>query len=198
EPIIGVDILYDEEQAHVHNDSGADFHEDNTIGIHDNTYSNEPKATHQAVRILERVSAEKNDKEMDNSMDNTSISSDEFNDDNTIVIHDFVPNNLQGQMVERDGNEMDPDMLELISDSVEEVVAETQTILQTPALPQVVLDDMEKIKQAWETKTSTNTEEEVSFTPYVSKKTKKQNLRIARSLGSYPTRSRGPPPRYSP
>ncbi|MCI68840.1 hypothetical protein A2U01_0090101, partial [Trifolium medium] len=34
---------------------------------------------------------------------------------------------------------VDPYMSELISDSEEEVVAETQTILQQPALPQVVL-----------------------------------------------------------
>ncbi|PNX84648.1 hypothetical protein L195_g040711, partial [Trifolium pratense] len=59
---------------------------------------------------------------------------------------------------------MDSDMPELIPDSVEEVVAETQIILQKPALPQVVLDDMEKIKQTWENRTSTNTKEEVSFT----------------------------------
>ncbi|MCI60568.1 hypothetical protein A2U01_0081824, partial [Trifolium medium] len=35
---------------------------------------------------------------------------------------------------------VDPNMLELVFDLEDEVVAQTQTILQQPALPQVVLD----------------------------------------------------------
>ncbi|GAU37867.1 hypothetical protein TSUD_22830 [Trifolium subterraneum] len=41
----------------------------------------------------------------------------------------------------------DRDMSELVSYSEDELVAETQIILQQPALPQVVLYDMEKIKK---------------------------------------------------
>jgi hypothetical protein len=51
---------------------------------------------------------------------------------------------------------------------------------------------MVKIRKAWATiRTNINAAEEVPFTPWISEKTKKQNLLIAGSLGSYHTRSKG-------
>jgi uncharacterized alkaline shock family protein YloU len=52
----------------------------------------------------------------------------------------------------------------------------SQIILQQYALPEVVLNVMEKIKQALTTRTGINIEEEVPLTQYVSKKTKKHNI----------------------
>ncbi|MCI29000.1 hypothetical protein A2U01_0050204 [Trifolium medium] len=103
--------------------------------------------------------------EMQNDNDFNHSASEEVLEEEITQVHTAIAqNNTQT---------VDPDMPELVSDSEEEVVAETQIILQQPTLPQMVLDDMEKINKAWATRTYINTEEEVPFTPYVSKKTKK-------------------------
>ncbi|MCH83578.1 defensin-like protein, partial [Trifolium medium] len=64
-----------------------------------------------------------------------------------------------------------------------------------PVLPQVVYDDIEKIKQVWVALEGNNMTG--SFTSYVSKKAKKQQQILARSIGNYNTRSKGPPSSYS-
>jgi hypothetical protein len=73
-------------------------------------------------------------------------------------------------------------------DSLDFSVPETQ-------LQQVVVDDMEKLKQAWLARAQEVVIEE-SFTPYVSK-TRKKQLRLENSTGKHHTRSKGPLPPHS-
>jgi hypothetical protein len=75
------------------------------------------------------------------------------------------------------------------------VVDHDFTVPETP-LQQVVIDDMEKIKQAWLSRAAEGELDDASFTPYVSKAKRKQ-LRLAKSTGSHHTRSKGPLPPFS-
>ncbi|MCI27572.1 hypothetical protein A2U01_0048771, partial [Trifolium medium] len=60
-------------------------------------------------------------------------------------------------------------------------------------LQQVVIDDMEKIKQAWMSRARELEVESESFTPFISTAKKKQ-MRLAKRASSYHTRSKGQPP----
>jgi hypothetical protein len=81
---------------------------------------------------------------------------------------------------------LDSDMSQLVSNSEEEVVVETQIILQQPALPQLIFllgEDKKKNGQL------ESIMKKRLQSMYVSKKTTKQNLRILRNVESYHTRS---------
>jgi hypothetical protein len=65
-----------------------------------------------------------------------------------------------------------------------------------PTLQQVVIDDAEKIKQAWLARAYEVVSDDPPFTPYVSKARKKQ-LKLAHSTGHYNTRSKGSIPPFS-
>ncbi|MCH88258.1 hypothetical protein A2U01_0009142, partial [Trifolium medium] len=80
------------------------------------------------------------DLERQNDNDFNHSASEEVLEEEIVQVHTgTAQNNTQN---------VDPNMLELVPDLEEEVVAQTQIILQQLALPQVVLDDMEKIRKA--------------------------------------------------
>ncbi|PNX97667.1 hypothetical protein L195_g020900 [Trifolium pratense] len=82
---------------------------------------------------------------------------------------------------------------EHVDNITKQVVVDYDFTVPETQLQQVVIDDMEKIKQAWLSRARELEVESESFTPVISK-AKKKHMRLAKNASSYHIRSKDQPP----